>query len=136
VSLETILRNGVRERPDVAALAALDQHQLSVLVWHYHDDDLPGPDAVINLLINGLQRPKGKMVLEHFRVDQDHSNAFTVWKNMGSPQEPTPQQQAQLEKAGRLAALNSPDLMPAHGQLAVNFTLPRQAVSLLVFRWE
>jgi xylan 1,4-beta-xylosidase len=136
VSLETILRNGVRERPDVAALAALDQHQLSVLVWHYHDDDLPGPDAVINLLINGLQRPKGKMVLEHFRVDQDHSNAFTVWKNMGSPQEPTPQQQAQLEKAGRLAALNSPDLMTAHGQLAVNFTLPRQAVSLLVFRWE
>src|SRR5436190_13424556 len=131
VSLETILRNGVRERPDVAALAALDQHKLSVLVWHYHDDDLPGPDAAINLLINGLQRTKGKVVLEHFRVDQDHSNAFTVWKNMGSPQEPTLEQQAQLEKAGRLAALNGPDLMAAPGQLAINFTLPRQAVSLL-----
>ncbi len=40
---ETIRRNGVRANADVSALAALDTHQLAVLVWHYHDDDLPGP---------------------------------------------------------------------------------------------
>src|SRR5438094_9457041 len=45
VPLETMLKNGVRDQPDVTALASLDQNKLAVLVWHYHDDDLPGPDA-------------------------------------------------------------------------------------------
>src|SRR5262245_25929219 len=45
IALEEILRSGVRERPDVAALASLDQRQLAVLLWHYHDDDVAGPDA-------------------------------------------------------------------------------------------
>jgi xylan 1,4-beta-xylosidase len=132
-----MLGKGVRERPDVSVLATLDQRKLSVLVWHYHDDDVPGPDAAIHLVINGLERMKSKLNLNHFRIDQDHSNAFTVWKNMGSPQMPTAQQYAQLEKAGRLASLNAPEtLEAAQGQISLTFKLPRQAVSLLVFRWE
>ncbi|HMJ66157.1 MAG TPA: beta-xylosidase [Candidatus Binatia bacterium] len=135
VPLETILRTGVREKPDVSALATLDQRKLTLLVWHYHDDDLPGPDAAINLVISGLQRMKGKANVEHFRIDQDHSNAFTVWKIMGSPQAPTPEQYAQLEKAGRLASLNATQTVePVDGQLSLTFKLPRQAISLLVFR--
>src|SRR5262249_14239103 len=47
VSLDTILRQGVREKPDVSALASLDQNKLCVLVWHYHDDDVAGPDAAL-----------------------------------------------------------------------------------------
>jgi xylan 1,4-beta-xylosidase len=30
---------------DVSALASLDKNKLAVMVWHYHDDDLPGPAA-------------------------------------------------------------------------------------------
>jgi xylan 1,4-beta-xylosidase len=135
VPLETILRNGVREQPDVSALAALDQGKLTLLIWHYHDDDLPGPDAAVNLLINGLPRKDSEV--QHFRIDQDHSNAFTTWKNMGSPQAPTPEQYAQIEKAGRLVPLNAAETLEAiQGQLTLNLKLPRQAVSLLVFRWE
>jgi xylan 1,4-beta-xylosidase len=135
VPLEGILKTGVREKPDVAALATLDEGKLCVLVWHYHDDDLPGPDAAISLVISGLQRTKNKVTLDHFRIDQDHSNAFTVWKKMGSPQTPTPEQYAQLEKAGRLARLNEPETVDvSDNQLTVTFKLPRQAVSLLVFR--
>ena len=37
--------HGVRQAPDVMALAGLEDRSLSVLVWHYHDDDLPAGDA-------------------------------------------------------------------------------------------
>src|SRR5262245_30704322 len=36
VPLDVIVKGGVRDKPDVAALASLDAGKLCVLVWHYH----------------------------------------------------------------------------------------------------
>ncbi len=47
VPLDVMLKQGVRGRPDVSALASLDERKLCVLVWHYHDDDVAGPAAAI-----------------------------------------------------------------------------------------
>ena len=70
--------------------------------------------------------------LEHFRVDSEHSNAYEAWKKMGSPQQPTPEQYAQLERAGQLQNLESPRwVTPKEGRVEVEFPLPRHAVSLL-----
>ena len=52
--LEEILRQGVRDQPEVSALASGDRHRLWVLVWHYHDDDIPGPQAAVELSVQGL----------------------------------------------------------------------------------
>ena len=43
VPLDAILKDGVRAKPDVSALASLDKNKLCVLVWHYHDDDRARP---------------------------------------------------------------------------------------------
>ena len=136
IPLDEILRTGVREQPDVGVLAALDRAALCVLVWHYHDDDLAGPEADVALAIDGLPFENGEMKLEHFRIDEEHSNAFAAWKRLGSPQTPTPEQYVQLEKTGRLAALANPESVRASSSKAVvKFKLPRQAVSLLRFAW-
>jgi xylan 1,4-beta-xylosidase len=136
LALDEILRRGVRERPDVAALASLDGRNLWVLIWHYHDDDVPGPDAEVDLTLNGLTAPNGPLRLEHFRIDEDHSNAFSAWKRLGSPQQPTPEQYARLENAGRLARLSeSQSVRVNDGAGNVQFKLPRQAVSLLQISW-
>ena len=39
------------------------------------------------------------------------SNAFAAWQKMGSPAQPTPDQYAQLEKAGHLAAIGTPEVL-------------------------
>jgi len=133
VPLETMLKQGVRAEPDVSVLATLDGGKLCIMAWHYHDDDLPGPAAAVELTIDGLLSKTGDAKLEHFRIDEDHSNAFTAWKRLGSPQTPTPEQYAQLEKAGQLSPLRGPtSLHIANSQATIEFPLPRQAVSLLV----
>jgi xylan 1,4-beta-xylosidase len=136
VGVDTLRRRGVREAPDVAALASRHDREASVLVWHYHDDDVPGPAAAVELSLGGLPADAGRVLLHHYRIDENHSNAYTVWKSFGSPQQPTAEQYARLERAARLAPLSSPEWVKADSNAAVvRFTLPRQAVSLLTFAW-
>ncbi|HWI57798.1 MAG TPA: beta-xylosidase, partial [Bacillota bacterium] len=130
--VETLRTRGVRAAPDVSALASLDRGKVSVLVWHYHDDDLPGPDAAIELSLTGLPLPDGPVQCQQCRIDADHSNAFEAWKRLGSPPNPTPEQYTQLEQAGRLARLGTETLRVAGGQASLRFLLPRQGVSLVV----
>ncbi len=133
VALDDLMKDGVRGRPDVAALASLDQRRLAVMVWHYHDDDLPGASAEIEMALRRLPFPDGPVRLTHYRIDADHSNAFAVWQRMGSPQNPDAAQIARLERAGGLATLGGAGEVSVRGGAAIlRFPLPRQGVSLLV----
>lgn len=137
VSLDEITRRGVRDKPDVAALASRDAWTVSVLVWHYHDEDVSGPDATVSLAIKGLSASITSTHLTRFRIDEEHSNAFTAWKRMGSPQQPTPDQYASLILAGQLSALSDSDgLRVQNGNARLEIALPRQGVELVVLEWE
>jgi xylan 1,4-beta-xylosidase len=136
VPLDDIIRHGVRQSPDVSALAALGTNELSVLVWHYHDDDVAGPVADIALALAGLPADVKSATVTHYRIDADHSNAFAAWQRMGSPLQPTAEQFAQLENAAQLATLGAPKhLSVTDGKALLTFDLPRQAVSLVVLKW-
>jgi xylan 1,4-beta-xylosidase len=118
---------------DVSALASRQGNTFWALVWHHHDDDVPGPPADVELSLAGLPAPIGPVLLEHYRIDRDHSNAFEPWKRMGSPQKPSPDQYTALQRSSDLTLLGSPRwLRPEGGKLTVRLKLPRQAVSLLV----
>jgi xylan 1,4-beta-xylosidase len=135
--VDTLRQKGVRGKPDVHALASLQDGKLCVLTWNYHDDDVPGPTAAVELSLSGLPGTKGPVLLQHYRIDDRHSNAFTAWKRMGSPQKPTAKQYAELQGAAQLALLTSPEwLRTEGGKRTLRLKLPRQAVSLLVFTWE
>lgn len=124
----------VRDAADLSALAARDARSASVLVWNYHDDDVPGPTMKVTLTIAGL--PGVRPVLAHYRVDADHGNAYARWKAMGSPQTPTPAQYADLERAGALTRLGPDRRVPVtNGTVRVDFALPRQGVSLVKLTW-
>jgi xylan 1,4-beta-xylosidase len=136
VPLDVIMRDGVGRAPDVAALAALEARRLTLLVWHYHDDDVAGPDAAVSLAVQHLPLASGRARLTHFRVDDEHSNAFTRWQRMGAPTAPTDAQYAELVAAGQLAALAAaPPVAVERGTARIEFALPRRAVSLLVLEW-
>jgi xylan 1,4-beta-xylosidase len=137
IPLLEIVKEGVRKTPDVSALASLDGKRLAVLVWHYHDDDVEGPDAAVTLRVPGLPPATGLAKVRHFRIDETHSNAYTLWKALGEPQNPSAAQYAELEQSGKLAMLGAPTSLAIEDHLAVlDFSLPRQGVSLIVVEWE
>lgn len=129
VPLDAILAAGVRDRPDVAAIASRDGDRLWVMAWHYHDDDVPGPAAEVTLTVSGWGRDAARPV--HHRIDEEHSNSFARWKRMGSPPQPTAEQVAELGKRGRLETAEPPAVRVDGDSLVVTFTLPRAGVSLL-----
>jgi xylan 1,4-beta-xylosidase len=136
LDVDQILQSGVRQRPDVNALAARSEHSVHVLVWNYHDNDHPGPDSPVKVRVAGLPTSAQRVLENHYRIDQDHSNAYTVWKEMGSPQNPTLEQYAKLKAAGQLQLLDSPRWLESKaGALDIEFLLPRQAVSLVELSW-
>ncbi len=124
----------VRDEPDINALAAKGAKEATVMVWHYHDDNAPAPDAPVTVRIKGV--PVRKVQLQHYRIDQTHSNSYEAWKKMGSPKTPTTEQIAQLEKAGQLQLTGPPESVTVtNGEAVLNFALPRQGVSLLKLSW-
>ncbi|HVW87490.1 MAG TPA: hypothetical protein VHB50_22540, partial [Bryobacteraceae bacterium] len=108
IALDKVLKEGIHTSPDVDALATRSEHEISVLAWNYHDDDLPGDAAAVQVDIAGVPAQARRVLVRQYRIDDEHSNAYTAWKKMGSPQTPSPEQYAQLEAAGQLQMLDSP----------------------------
>jgi xylan 1,4-beta-xylosidase len=124
----------VRGAPDINGYATKEAKEAALMVWHYHDDNLLEPSAPVSVRMKGV--PSGRVQVHHYRIDQEHSNSYEVWKNMGSPKAPTPAQIATLERAGQLELLTSPTWMDVkNGELAIDFELPRQGVSLIRVSW-
>jgi len=138
---EQVVSSGVRQQPDISAIATRKNQEVDIMIWNYHDEDGDAPAAPIDLAITGLleamhSAPMHLALVEHFRIDARHSNAFTAWKQMGSPQSPSPEQYDQLQSAGHLQLLTSPAWIPIeHGVAHLQFTLPRQGLTLLRITW-
>lgn len=136
VPAQDIAKSGVRAQPDIDAFATKSTHEAAVMLWNYHDEDLPVAASQVTVKISGIPAGVTKVLLEHFRIDDTHSNAYTVWLAMGSPQNPTPDQYAQLKSAGQLQTLTSPEWLDVtSGAITVTTTLPREATSLLHLTW-
>jgi xylan 1,4-beta-xylosidase len=131
----TVRDSSVRKTtPDVGGLAAKDQRKATVLFWNYHDDDVSSAASPVQLTFDHL--PAKKVKITHYRIDSQHSNSYEVWKKMGSPTNPTPEQIKELEKAGQLAQLGAAQTQTVqNNQLIITTSLERQGVGLVVVEW-
>lgn len=123
------------DKPDVNALAAVGKNSATVMVWNYHDvNDLDVPDSPVTINMQGI--PAEKVMIHHYRVDQEYSNSYTAWKKMDSTQNPTEDQIKELEKAGQLHLYSSPEWKNIQNtKSTININLPRQGVSLIHLSW-
>jgi xylan 1,4-beta-xylosidase len=136
LGLDKILAAGARDAADIDGMATRADREMAVLVWNYHDDELSGAAAPVRVAMSGVPKSAERVLVQHYRIDDEHSNSYSVWKQMGSPQQPTPEQYARLEAAGQLQLLGSPEWrQPRDGKLALEFTLPSHAVSLIRLTW-
>ena len=140
-SLETTLSSSVRDTPEIGTFATMDSggKHLEVLVWHYHDDHVPMRDAKVKLAVANIpescRRSGRSTMVTHYRVDDTHSNAYSVWTKMGSPAKATIDQETELQKRMGLEMLDTPTEVKVSpdGSLRLEFDLPILGVSLLRF---
>ncbi|MEI9944661.1 MAG: beta-xylosidase [Chitinophagaceae bacterium] len=131
--LKTFVDSSVRKQTDIGAIAAKDKKSATIMVWNYHDEDKQATAEEITLNVTGLTN--GTVTVTEYRIDNEHSNSYEVWKKMGSPQNPTAEQIVALEKAGQLQMMNKPSQLKAKDKLEIGIQLPRQGVSLVKLSW-
>ena len=134
LSADEMCKNSVRRAADINSIASTDNNSVAVMVWNYHDDDLSAPSSDISINVKNMT---GRRVLvTHYRIDDQFSNSYEVWKAMGEPQNPSSEQLEILERSGQLQMYSSPvwkDVIG--GKITVDFSLPRQGVSLIKLTW-
>lgn len=135
-SYKSVIDSGVRgSKNDVGVLASKDTNIATVMFWNYHDDDRISSEASVHFTINGI--PSKKVRITQYRVDRDHSNSYEVWKKMGSPQNPTPEQYTELEKAGMLKMYGKPVTgKTKNSTLFLDTPLQRQGVGFIKIAWD
>lgn len=133
--LKTVIDSSIRgAQTDIGVLASKAKNTAAVMIWNYHDDDKQGAAEAITVNIENI--PSKTVTLTHYRIDNEHSNSYEVWKKMGSPQNPTRAQIVELQKAGQLETIgNAQKLNTRENSLTLNISLPRQGVSLLKINW-
>ena len=132
--LDELLENGVRGKETVGALATVAENSLTVLLWNYSDDSNATAASDISLNLDGLSAKR--LEYRRFAIDETHSNSYSAWKQMGSPQTPDANQYRQLEAAGKLQLAEHPRKLSAKdGKLQSAFIMPAQSVSLVELTW-
>jgi xylan 1,4-beta-xylosidase len=137
IPADSIVHDGVRARPAMDAVATRTGNSAAVMLWNYADDDVASEPTPVHLTAQGIPATVRRVLLEEYRIDATHSNAYAVWKQMGSPLEPTADQITQLKAAGQLQLIGSPRwLMVNNGAVEIHLDPPRESVSLVRVSWN
>jgi xylan 1,4-beta-xylosidase len=120
---------------EIDALATLDEGaRIAVLVWRHVDDQHARGEepAGVELRITGVPIGDGGVRVRHWRIDAGHSNAHTVWRSLGSPDHPTPEEAAVIRSRQGLERVE-PDRRErvVDGAVTLRLELPLPAVSLV-----
>lgn len=130
--LNSILNNGVKDQPDVDALATVDDEQIQILVWNYHDDLVEAEQTPITLNVQLPSRFGANASVTHTRVDDTHGNAYTVWVAQGKPQTPSATELSELRTAmGPVVLDPKHNVAVKDGRVSFAFELPRFGLSLV-----
>jgi len=136
IPLDSLIRKSVHSgSTDIHALATAGAHTASVMVWNYEDNEVGSAPAPVTIVLKNI--PARTVTVQHFRIDDQHSNAYEGWKKMGSPQTVSDEQYAILEKSGKLQQEEAEKKLTVSdkGELTFHLTLPAHGISLLRLSW-
>jgi xylan 1,4-beta-xylosidase len=109
---------------------------VQVLVWR-HADDQHATDARAADVDLRLERLSSgdRVSVSHWRIDAGHSNSHTVWRGLGAPQDPSPDDLRAIAAREGLERYEPDRTVPVRdGALTLRLTLPLPGVSLLELR--
>jgi len=120
------------EEVDALASRSADG-SIAVLVWRHVDDQYQTDDAATPVTVTVRNLPAGSYQLRHLRIDADHSNSHTVWKSLGSPQDPTDEELTKITERQGLEDLEPVrEISAVDGAITLEVSLPLPSASLVI----
>jgi xylan 1,4-beta-xylosidase len=121
------------EKPDIDGIATISGNKSVVFLLYCHNDDWEARGEY-QVCVEAANLPfEGSSVrLLHYRLDKDHSNAYTEWVRQGRPDYPTPSQNATIKSTENLELLE-PETHVAliDGKFKKTVSIPVHGISLL-----
>jgi len=128
-ALDDVIAHSITGDADINAVATRNGNRVDVLLWNYHDADVPAPASPIRLVVDGIKTATA--TIDGYRMDSSHGNSYSAWQRMGSPQHLTVEQREQLEKAAAFDPTITAQIVKVdHGKATIELSLPRQGVAL------
>jgi xylan 1,4-beta-xylosidase len=120
------------EEVDVLASRSEDG-RLAILVWRHTDDQYRTADSETPVSLTVRNLATSGYRLQHFRIDAEHSNSYTQWTALGSPQDPSPEELAKIKDRQGLEELEPARTVEADsGSVSLEVSLGLPAASLLI----
>jgi len=121
-----------QENALVKALAtAREDGSIQVMAVNFKEEFGYDQTVAVQIELQGLQT--GSWSCLHYRIDRDHSNAYTVWQVMGRPLIPDSEQLAMIRRRQGLE-LAEPEFTIASSdeKALIQTTMPPQSISLWI----
>ena len=91
LSDERISLTGTEFGDYVHGIATKSQNSVEVILYHLgNKSNTPKDTVTVSLNVVGL--PQKSYSTKHFLIDETHSNAYSLWKQLGGPADPDPEQ--------------------------------------------
>ena len=120
---------GTKEGPEIDGWATKkDDGSIQILIYCHHDDWDVKQDYQVTLNIDGLDC---EYQIYHYRIDGEHSNAYTEWVRQGKPDYPTGAQYDAIKKRDGLELLEAPHTVKASRAKKLDFILPVHGISFI-----
>ncbi len=117
---------------DINGLATRNGDTIQIMVYNFNQDvadrETEKAELTVRMPSSGLYK------LSHYRIDEYHSNAYTVWKSLGKPLIPDADQMKKIESRQGLELSEPVRTIRSEGKnILIPLVLPHHSVSLLVF---
>ncbi len=128
-----IVQVHTKTNPHVTAFATRDGDRITIVVTNFQNDQVynDGLSYPVTLNIKTSWKPESQVTLKHWRIDEEHSNSYTAFKELGSPGLPNPLEVDAIKNRMDLELLESPKQLKREDLNNIKFDLPCNAVSLI-----
>ncbi|MCD0445420.1 hypothetical protein LO763_17550 [Glycomyces sp. A-F 0318] len=124
--------HGMPEEVDALASIAADG-TVAALVWRHTDDQYAEDAEATGTALDFTGLAASSYAVTEYRIDAEHSNSHTVWRELGSPQDPDADTLAKIHARQGLETVGEQRVLDAAGgRLRYETRLPLPSVSLVV----
>jgi xylan 1,4-beta-xylosidase len=129
---------GTNEGPEISGIATISGNKrIEVLIYCHHDDWDVDSEYEVEIEVSNIPFDSSKLVLTHYRLDKNHSNAYAEWVRQGRPDYPTEGQKKVIKSREGLELYEPKDkVLLFDGKFKKNIYLPVHGISLLLISEE